>query len=639
MISLEWDVQIQPLIDDVCLSVAAVMGGGAANLFREHSPVGLYTRVYEMTARHRRNFSDIDYMHARQVQAVASFCDCFRADNLATLNRHLQGVGLLVQWFGCFFHHLGVFRRRVYGDSCASSEEDMIEAVRVHYLHPQKEQVVLWFRGAWSGRRRLSDDALEAVRAIEKTDPSFHNTLFCLYLSCLRGSCASASFGDGVAYMTGVVQFFQEEEQLFLSYFRGFDPVFPRAVLREVLVLPRQDDLVRVWVDLVVGADVSGARVFARFFSQASSQDAWVRAHKDAAATLVRSCTNVGTLDAFLRSQLRFLHDVFDEQAHLRPVFVRVVEATVRGSFTPAATGQWVREAHRRLSACRPAAMLKLIGYCPDKDDLHARHHAFMRARLLSGSFDPRHELAVLDVLETSFGASFVLNMRLMLQENNLVISSPTCSLRRLSRVAWGFGGGGRLMFRPPDAVHNGLASLHAEWRNKTNPSARLELLPLEGSVVMTSGHVMLPTQAIVLLALSGVPLARQDLVAKLGVPDDNAHNLAGILHSLERAGLVVRGGNDQWHHAATVPPASLVPPPMPDSLFCGGGERQPQQTTAAVEAFIVRTLKKKQASGMSLSALCRLLAPHRRVRGIVDGLVRREYLAWQGQDRLVYLP
>lgn len=356
-------------------------------------------------------------------------------------------------------------------------------------------------------------------------------------------------------------------------------------------------------------------------------------AHKGFAAARARSL-HVARLDAFLQSQLRFLDDVFDNDKR-RSVFVRVVEESVRGAFTPAATTQWVKECHRRLSAGRPATMLKLIPFCPDRDDLHAKHHALFRARLLSGSFHADYELAVLDVFEGVFGASFVLNMRLMMRELEEEFCSSLCGVRRLSRVVWGLRGSA-LRFQLPPAVGHDLLSLHDQWRQETSPSVRLELLPWEGSVVMTSGHVMSPVQAIVLLAL---PSARRDIAAKLGVPDDDAHNLTNILDSLVKAGLVVVSGGQWCHHADVLPPPSFVPAPLPASSSKSGGGGS-HQDTPALEAFIVRTLKKKDK--MSLSALCRLLAPQvpaRRVRGLVDGLVGREYLAWHDNDQLVYMP
>jgi hypothetical protein len=660
MIQHEWETRVQPILDNVYLCITHIMEGrddGEADLFRKCGPVGLYTTIYQITTSYSFDFFQLDFLYQQEVQSVQDFCRRFPVHDLEGVVRHIQGFQLLVRWFYCFFHHLNRTRRKIY-PGVGGVEEDMDRAIRDHYFRPQKETLSRLVRDHWHRARTQGGPTdhtlLETLTHIAAFDPPFYQELVGCYDEDLRAHARQkagewSSQGTPLSYMEKVARVFHREGVLFLFYFPPHKHRLPLvyALLRDILVHPYQDhflhDRQHGWKALLRAHDLPALQTSCRFYSWVEDPSSWWGCHRDFLEETVQSFpadNRVAPLERLCKEQNQLWGEVLVQET-VRSRFQEIFEKTLQKTLShdTQMVYQLVRSLHQHLVKRKVSTDLcGLIQYCGQKDLFYECYHRHLKARLLSGRACPTQEERVLGFLQEAFGVSFVLNLRLMVGEAQDCLSQAPYHLFRVSGVVWGVEK--PYQFRLPPCVEAAMRGLQEGWRGRTDPSLRLDMQWHQGHVVLSRGSnefSMSPIQAIVLLALE-TPTTRKGLPGVLGVPDDDHHNLDGVLESLARPGWVAQRG-EEWHWT-TRPGRPAAPPVRTPSSREHGPTGLP---TAVAEAFLVRTMKREKT--LALPHLMALLlreypttqATH--ARKWVDSLVEREYLLRGENNTLCYVP
>lgn len=660
----EWETEVQPILDDVYEGITHIIEGrDGPDIFKRCGTIDLYTRIYKMTISHQFDFFHLDFLFKKEIEAVVSFCKRFRARTLEEMNRHVQGFDLLIRWFYCFFHHLNRLREKTYPHA-SSVEEDMILSVRDHYFRTQKGIISQLVCDHWSfirGNQYPTDHVLlRSIKSIFRFDPTHHHYLLLLYYEDLQKFSNHQadlwlSGKDPLFYMDMADQFFLQEKQMFLYYFYQYHDSLSCVynIMKKALIYPHLETFMHDnqygWKALLHSNHLHGIRISYHFYSWSDDHTPWLLSYQDFLEEKIRSSpieTLIMDLDRLRKGQSRVMGDIFLDE-RIRGRFTDVLEKILHKTLSRdnQVVYQLVKTIHqnipKRSSGGILEDMMELVGYCDEKDLFYEYYHQFMKSRLLSGRSHLPHEKRLIGFLKDRFGVSFVLNLDLMLDEvQKECLSYGPYHMFRLSGVVWGVGK--RLAYKPPSFIEDKLQILYDQWRQKTNPMLRLELMWSQGAVVFSMGSsaefTMTPVQAIVLMNLEE-PHTRQGLVDVLGVPDDDDHNLDGVLESLSKPGLI-RECDGEWHWVLSHKPGRVVLPHVRNK------QQQLKKDNIShviVEAFIVRTLKRENS--MTIPALMGCLSkqyPHIQMtlaRKLVDGLIHREFLSKDDDQMLSYVP
>lgn len=664
----DWENDVKPIIEDVYTSIEQMIDGKDGSImFQRHAPTDLYTKIYKLTTDYQFDFRHIDYLYSQEILSIVVFCHRFRIENsLQEMNQHFHGFHMLVQWFQCFFHHLNRFRQRAYSKTL-SVGHDMALSIRNHYIHPQTQKIQTLIKKAWNDIRaneyKKDKDLVEAMNILWCFDPLFYEQLFFLYLQDLQDKAGQWFLQEpSISYMEKVVCCFSKEEQMFLDCFENYyerqDQV--SNILKKMLVYPFHQDLLHHascgWKALLRSHNISHIKTAYGFFSHVEDSSLWSVLYQEFLEEEALK-GEYKQVEKFFREQVSLIERIFTDDK-LMLFFLNVIETTFQTIFRkkPILVFQMMRTFHEFMMDRNNMSKRKMtisnfsrmLGFCPDRDVFYEYYHGTLRTRLLSGFFDPLLEKEVLECIGLQWGASFVLNMHLMLseiQENNR--KNGSCQMFKLSKIVWNFPNMKHLVYKPPPFVDNLLSGLSKYWREQTNDSMRLEDSMLTGVVVMSNGKkefIMEPIQAIVLMACEN-GRTYQQLIDVLGIPDDDQHNLGGVLDSLNKSGLIVRQEEEgQWnqnHGWIDNHKRSVFVLPIKNKKK----EKKNNNTTPiyVLEAFIVRRMKQEKTMlMMPLIGLVRDQYPQtslREIKKIILRLVDREFLSKEQDDRLSYVP
>lgn len=663
----EWDTKIQPVLEDVFECITHIIEGTEdTDLFRKCGPIGLYTTIYKMTTSCSFDFVHLDFLYNQEVNAVVSFCKRFLIHDLEEMNRHIQGFKLLIRWFYCFFHHLNRTRHKIY-PNVREVEDDMDRAVRDAYFREQQDTISGLIRDHWykvrSQNYSIDHTLLEILTHITAFDPLYHENILSFYYSDIvyyaqRKSTYWLSDGNSIlSYMEKANWFFFQEKKMFFFYFpQHKDKLsFLYALLKNILIHPYRDRFLHDdqygWKAVIRSQDLSTMHTFYQFYYWVDDHSSWWDVHQEYLEETIRSFpTNerIGNFDRFRKEQCNIMETIFTQET-TRTRFVEIMDKVFQKKLsqdTPMVV-QLVKTIHhyiiKKSSTPIITDLCALVKYCSDKDFFYEHYHACMKSRLLSWRFHVPHEKMVMCCLQETFGVSFVLNLHLMLEEvHKNCLSHGAYNMFRLSDVVW--GSTKPLQYRPPVHVEKILQKLQDQWREQTIPTIRLKPQWLQGSVVLSmnsSEFVMSPIQAIVILAL-GTPVSRQGLVEILGIPDDDTHNLEGVLESLVRPGLLTHE-KGLWQRKSTPHPSKRVMVPPVKNIQKKNINSSVELSPLVADAFIVRVLKRETT--MSFARLHTLLSEHypmiqiSEARKRVDSLVEREFLSRQENNVLCYVP
>lgn len=663
----DWGSGIQPILDDVCKGTTHIINGGEGfDIFKQCNPVELYTKIYNMTTSFHFDFTHLDFLYQKEMEAVVSFCNTFSSiHSLEEMDRHIQGFNLLIRWFYCFFHHLNRLREKVYPKVCGV-EEDMKRCVRDHYLRTHKHTISDLICSHWdrirSSHYPTDHVLLETMKTIAGFDPEQHHYLLLLYYSVLQQysqqlSDKWLSEKNILVFMDMAYRFLTQEKKMFLSYFYQHQDDLPHlcGIIKKVMVDPHigvfMNDSGHGWKALLRSNHVADIRVAYHFYSWYDDHTQWLLLYQEFLDEKFQSFQEDGLILSMVQlwnEQTEILDGVFlheKTRGCFRDALNRVFQKKILQDNQVAP--QLVRTIHQTFSKKRTPGeimngLMVLSGYCADKELYYGYYHQHMKTRLLSGRFNPVRERMVLGLMRDIFGSSFTLNLFLMLDEVcGDCLSNGPYHMCRLSRVVWDIDNK-PLQYRPPALVEKRLQLLYDQWRQKTNTMMRLELPWTHGSVVLSIGpaeFIMSPTQAIVLLALKE-PMTRQGLVGVLGVPDDDDHNVDGVLESLSRSLLIEKCSNDdRWCWVLSHKPGRMVLPPIRKKKT---RKQDMGLSPVVVEASIVRTLKKeKQLSFLDLMVHLVDQYPDIQVswaRKLVENLVDREFISREN-GVLCYVP
>ena len=454
--------------------------------------------------------------------------------------------------------------------------------------------------------------------------------------------------------MQEVVSCFSKEEEMFLHCFEKYHDRKDQVtdILRNTLVRPFHKELLYDgscgWKSVLRSHHIPNIKTAYYFFSHVPDCSLWSVLYREflEEETTRRDYSEVAS---FFQEQVRLMEKIFIDET-LRVFFLNVVQTTFQSIFQkkPSLVVQMTRTLHHQLMIDRTRFQSKnfsqMMGFCPDRDVFYQYYHNLLRIRLLSGYFDPLLENEMLDCMHTQFGASFVLNMRLMLSETQSnCLHDGSCRLFKLSKIVWDFQHTTNLVYKPPPDIVDMLTGLSKSWREETERQLRLEDMWSRGVVVVTDGDdrewIMEPVQAIVLMACEGGK-TRLQLLQKLEIPDDETHNLQGVLESLERTGLVRKEEEEvyAWCRQSSKEKVVVVAP-IKEKKKSIKTNLIPQY---AVEALIVRLMKQEKTSMMMRLMGCVRdqfpSLPLREIKKIIVSLIDRDFLT-RTDEQLVYLP
>ncbi len=153
----------------------------------------------------------------------------------------------------------------------------------------------------------------------------------------------------------------------------------------------------------------------------------------------------------------------------------------------------------------------------------------------------------------------------------------------------------------------------------------------------------MSPIQAIVLMALEE-PFTHEQLVQKLQIPNDDHHNLEGVLESLAKAMIVRKNNDEKWCWYTQTSQSQTITrvfvPPVKNLKQTK--EEKETLCPIVIEAFIVKILKHEKR--MKYFQLLDLVAKRYKVRLVeikhrIEKLIDGEFISKEEDNHLCYIP
>lgn len=212
----------------------------------------------------------------------------------------------------------------------------------------------------------------------------------------------------------------------------------------------------------------------------------------------------------------------------------------------------------------------------------------------------------------------------------------------KLSHVVWNMEHSPS-QYRLPSSIDVILKKLSQTWQEtNTHESIRLQSLPLQGVVTISFQDyefIMSPIQAIVLFALE-TPTTREQLVSRLQIPDDETHNVDGVLETLHHSNLI-HCSEESWYqvHGSWKTPKTVFVPPIKKPHRHHSSEIH----SSVWEAWIVKTVKHQQH--LLFSALFETMKQSyptmtmTKFRTLVNHLIEREFLCQDTNNVVSYVP
>lgn len=682
-VQYEWQVEIQPILNNVFQCIMDVIENNVnpSGMFLNCKPVEIYTKIYNLTIHHQTDYSHLDFLYKKEIDSIIFFCSQYYIHNLHEIIRHVSGFQILIQWFHCFFHHLNRLQNKLYHNT-HKVEEDIIFSIRDFYLRKQQDIISNLLIEAWCVIRKknyaIDPIVLDVIKIISIFDPQYYNELFFLYYTHLEDYLKSCSkewikSKNYLTFMRHTNQCFQQEKKMFSYYFyrhqeKDYNQV--ENILKKILIYPYIElflqDKIYGWKKLLHQQQIINLQEAYCFYSQSNNHTLWLMLYQEFLQEKMSSFSKenmITILYPLLAEQQEFLKTNFTEDK-IKLLFITVLEKSIQHLFLQDGihlTIQLVKSIHQTIykKSLASIQVLKdlsdLIQYCPDKDEFYKHYHESLKERLFMEHYYLLNENRMLDVLETKFGMSFVLNLRLMLQEiQTKCVSKNQFHMFKLSKVVWGKPSY-TLQYTLPFIVEKNLQHLYDLWRKSVDPLIKLENMWLEGSVVlsfMKTDFIMTPTQAIVLLALDEQPLSRTNLIKKINGKDDLYHNVDGILDSLVKATLIKQDKDNSWSwnqvEKISVKPYGKIflSPVKQVNTFLKQQKDDDNTPVVVMEAWIIR--KMKQENTLLLSKLIQHVKKQfktisiKKIKDILINLVDREFLMRTLQDNhilLTYIP
>ena len=670
----EWEQNIKPIIEDVYESITQIIEKTTnnPNIFRKCEPVDLYTQIYNMTIHQQFDFCHLDFLYHQEIDSIKVFCSRFQIHTLSEMNRQILGFKILLKWFHVFFHHLNRLRHRSYLNSY-SIDEDMVYTIRKYYLKPQLPIISQLICSKWAKIRNnqyIVDSMLfESMNLISFFHPHYHNDqLLSLYFKRLREfsqrkSDVWYSQDNVLFYMKNVNHCFEQEKKMFCHYFsqqENLEEVY--TILKKSFIYPFCDSFLQNaqygWKSLLLSNHMPYIQTAYQYFCWMEDPSLWLFLYQQFLEEKIASFlaeAMVDPLAMLLKQQTHLLEEVFtDEKLRIR--FTTTLGKSIQKAMTD--NGQvvvdLVKTIHHHIpkksSKQRLQDLSALVAFCPVKDLFYDHYHYFLKTRLLLGRHHLPHEKMMLNIFCTKLGMSFVLNLRLMIQEiQKNCVSHGQYSLNKLSSVVWKLDNDKPLQYKIPIIVQTNLKQLYDRMKKGIQSSKiQLKMLWHQGVVVLArngSDFYMSPIQAIVLMALE-MPQTREQLVQGLQIEDDVHHNLDGVLESLSKAMLIVKKEDDnQWcwytHSTQRHSITRVIVPPIKKA-------KQNHQDCGhtlgpiVMHAFIVKTLKQEKI--MKYFQLMDLVSKRYKARLVdvkhsIETLIEQEYLSKDEENKLRYIP
>lgn len=664
-----WVCEVCPIIEDVyeCITKIIEKGDDKEVVFKKNGAVDIYTKIYNMTTHPQVDSCHLDFLYNKEITSVVEFVKRFSIHNLKEMNRQVLGFKILIKWFQCFFHHLNRFRYRAYYN-IGDAQDEMTCSIRNYYIEPQIEIISHLICSKWADIRNNNyqpDFTLsESMDLILDFHPDHYNELLFYYFNSIRDYSQQKSdewFSqkDYLVFMKNVNECFQKERGMFLQYFtQHTELTHIYTILKKSFIYPYYELLLYDnnygWKVILQSNNFSSIQTAYYYFSQVEDITQWSMLYNEFIEGCISSISTddvVRSLSQLLKTQSNLLEDVFIDEK-IRIHFITILEKNVQKKMNNHQLSiQLTRAIHNTINKKSSKRTLRdlsvLVGFCPDKDIFYEHYQNHLKTRLLSGRFIFSHEKMMLDILQIKMGVSFTLNLYLMLAEiQNNYVAFENCSIYKLSSIIWNFENKNRLLYKVPDDIRGCVHTLYTELRRGTKPSIRLELMWLCGSVVLTRSNVdyyMSPIQAITLLALEE-PLNRQQLVEKLGICDDNLHNLDGVLDSLKKVMLIVYDdGKYYWGGPSTCAITKVVVPPVKNKKDQPSQQKDNNSISfIVIEAFIIKTLKKEKT--MRYFNLMDVVSKTYKIqlvdiKKLIEKLIDREFISRDGADMLSYVP
>ena len=672
----EWNEKVQPIIDRLYVYITSHIEnplGFKENMFTSCDPVSIYTLFYNITMNHKFDYVHLNILFQKEMDAIIIFCSKFKIHTLHDIINHFKGFKLLLKWFHCFFHHLNRMNMRVCDQLPVHLQ--MKKILNDYYIIPQQQYIIELICSQWSAIRKsnytIDNVLIEIMSIINDVSftiyPNIEHHYFlktCDHISLVIEDWHQKE--DYLKCMYNMVHFLNLETYMVQTYLNDYQEDYIMTLFRSWIINPYYhhflNDKTYGWKALLrSGGHKNNIIIGYEFFSSVNDVSVWVETYKEFVQEeliyINKNADVITALHTFLVYQENLLYNILPHKKVIHTLITQLhngIENLFKSN--PHLILQLVQTLEKYLRKKNNQNILQqlcsLICFCYDKETFHSHYKTLFRKRLLLSLYYYDNEKNVLDYLCCKIGKSFALNLMVMLDEiRHKKKSCGNVSLYKLSKVAWDIEKEKSLKYKIPLKIKEKLDALSTEWKQQINPIMKLDLLLSQGNVVISGQYVsgcyefvMNPIQAIVLLVLENHHYSRQSLLNILEIPDDNEHNVDGVLESLLRCGLIIYVDEKwSWNNFYSCKSSRIIVPPISVKKISANNANDESKKRAnyTIETLIVRTLKKNKS--MCYKNIIQLVmdnvdTDNKTIKQIIEYLIEREYISCE-DDFLHYVP
>lgn len=640
-----WQDIVQPRIDELSTYVKQRIEKRGDTLpctfLTRSNPVEVFTLFYNITQNYDYNI--IEMWFYREIKEIEIFCSGFKINYLGDIHCHVNSFLIYIKWFRCFFHHLN----RKYSKISNCNVYELVHSPIVTcYLQPQRHVIISLMVNRWEYIRnhRCKDPNLADIVDILKKDNSLFDTICNVFIqetTTYYISIVEKYFGNN-DFIEKSIECFQFEQYIYNvmslqmhSLFIQFviDPTFSNVLNSEKYG----------WQTILESRNTRQLQVLCSFLLL-GDENIWLSEHEKYLTRKLPSLSTINDMIDFYEYQNNWSKMYLEPPIRNRfsDVFFKIMRNfcsnNVKVQDMIVLKVNYFMKKHYPVEKCVP--IIEFLQFVQDRDHVLSQFKLYLSKRLF---IDPRiqSEQQLLDKFHILLGLSFIINMKAMLTEfefNYLESDSGIIKIFKLSKFVWGFKENIALQYRFPLQLPNQNDDLNKKY----------QLSMVYGSVVIkayyekgiTREFIMNPIQSIVLLTMQNFNnfIAYDDIVRILNIPDDNNHNLIGVLMSLstQSCPLLIHKNNLWCINQHYVPSSSHI---IVGSIqkFIKHESSQTSENIHAIEACLVHTMK--QHKKLSYNHLIRNvlktmnLSSSKTVKTCIDSLIHREYISRDPQS------
>lgn len=554
-----WQELIQPRVDELSHYIRSRINQQdetQCTFWNTCVTASVYTTFYNITTSHDFSYQYLEYFIKKEFSSIELFCSSFTINNLDDLLIHVTGFELYIKWFKCFFHHLN----RYYNKVTSYNLHDLHYPIETCYLRPQLHMIesllierLLYIRN--------NDYPLNNLDKIMEILTKYHsikkkiNLLFTTETTKFYKNIVQVYYKENNSnhlFIQKCIYYLKNEKQIGIKYIKTFNLLFI-----EHIITPTFNSILTEWINILDTENIQDISLYYEYLKLGNRNDLILN-YKKYIENKLSTIRQLSEIIHIYNYNTKWIKQILVEEKNK---FIDVLNKTMINLFKQnTSIGETIVrkiDSYIKKKIVNCDVLIELLKFCSDHELIQHQYRNYLRERLL---IDPciKREKLMLNMLKSQLGNTFVLNMTTMINEiqTNYNQMSKIC-MYTLSRVIWGFDT--NLKYKAP--IQHELEKMIPCEQNK-----KYELTMAYGSVIIKSSYkgkekniIMSPVQAIVLLTIQDKPCSYNELVNILDIPDDNIHNLVGVLKSLSS---IIIEQNGQWMiNTHYIPTNSILPP------------------------------------------------------------------------------